>query len=326
MLGGLARRAAYVKNLRTQGPPFLMVDSGDLFFDVFATANSEQALTKAQLIGQAYRNMGVTAVNVGDMDLLQGVDFLRHEASLGLPLISANLVATGSLVPIFPPYVIREISGLRIAFLGLLSSEFRSEVAPTIQKAIEGKVLIKDPIETAKEMVAKLRSQADIIVLLADLSFFREREVAKAAPGLPFILGGFDGGGPGRPYREGETQILSSSAKGMYISKLQGTVKNPTSPFQERGEVTRLQEQLTQIDMRIQQLKNAREKQPPQYIDSNIDRLNQQKATVQEELKRSKDFMTKSNPFLWTTISMDASLPEDKEVQEWITKAGIDKD
>jgi 2',3'-cyclic-nucleotide 2'-phosphodiesterase (5'-nucleotidase family) len=326
VLGGLARRAAYVKNLRSQGTPFLMVDSGDLFFDVSATADLERAATKAQLIGQGYRNMGFTTVNVGDLDLLQGVDFLRKEASLGLPLISANLVAAGSQTPIFPPYVIREIAGLRIAFLGLLSSEFRAEVAPVIQKAIEGKAQIRGPIETAKEFVPKLRSQADILILLADLSFFREREVAKEAPGLHFILGGFDGGGPGKSYREGETSFLHSYAKGMYISKLQGTVKNPASPFQDRGEGSRLQEQVNQLEMRIQQFKNMREKQPPQYIDSNIDRLNQQKAAVQEDLKRSKELMAKSNPYLWTAISMDATLTEDKEIQETITKAGIEKD
>ena len=147
MLGGLARRATLLKNLQSQGGPVLAVDSGDLFFDQTTDqADVKRALTKARLIAQAYKRMGIVAVNVGDRDLSQGLDFLKQEAAQGLPLISANLVDTVQRQPIFPPSVIREVSGKRIAFVGLL----RSPLAPAIEKSLEGKAAIEDPMETIK--------------------------------------------------------------------------------------------------------------------------------------------------------------------------------
>jgi len=72
--------------------------------------------------------MGTAAINVGDMDLLSGVDFLLNEYSQGLPLVSSNLLDPATKKPIFLPYVIRKEGGVRIAFFGLLSPELPPDV------------------------------------------------------------------------------------------------------------------------------------------------------------------------------------------------------
>jgi hypothetical protein len=46
--------------------------------------------------------MGVTAVNVGDLDLMQDLTLLKQEASRGLSLISANLIDLSLGTPIPP--------------------------------------------------------------------------------------------------------------------------------------------------------------------------------------------------------------------------------
>ena len=108
----------------------LVVDSGDLFLGFLATPDAEKAKKKAELIGRAYRHMGAAAVNVGCLDLLQGVDFLHQEFSQGLPLISANLLDPATKTSIFPPHVIREVAGYRVAFFGLLPPESGPEISP----------------------------------------------------------------------------------------------------------------------------------------------------------------------------------------------------
>lgn len=175
--------------------------------------------------------MNVTAVNIADPDLLVGLSFLRQEASRGLPLISANLTDPSHGAPIFPPHVINTVDNIRVAFFGLLSPDMSADVRKTVGK----QVLIKDPIETARTLVKRLQSQADIIILLSDLGFEKEKELLRKVSGIHFILGGREGQYMRSPVWQGNTPILQSYSRGMYAGKLQLTVMNASFPYREDG-------------------------------------------------------------------------------------------
>ena len=85
MLGGLARRVAYVEKVRTEKQAALVVDSGDLFFSPHSGEAPERKLAKARLISRAYREMGAAAVNVGDMDLFRGLIFCGKKVRRASP-------------------------------------------------------------------------------------------------------------------------------------------------------------------------------------------------------------------------------------------------
>lgn len=176
--------------------------------------------------------MGVTAVNVGDADLMQGLTLLKQEASRGLPLISANLIDPSLGTPIFPPFVIKKVKNVRIAFFGLLSPDINT----AMQKTAGGKAYIKDPIETAQEITGKLQGQADIIILLSDLGLEHDRELLRRVTGIHLVLGRHEGHFLQSPTWEKSTPILQSYKKGMYIGKLQLTIVNNASFVQEKGQ------------------------------------------------------------------------------------------
>jgi len=176
--------------------------------------------------------MRVTAVNVGDSDLMQGLTLLRQEASRGLPLISANLIDRSLGTPVFPPFVIKNVDNIRIAFFGLLSPDINT----AMQKAAGGKAYIKDPIETAQEITEKLRGQADIIIILSDLGLEQDRELLRRVSGIHLVLGGHEGHYLQTPVWERNTPILQSYKKGMYIGKLQLNIVNNASFVQEKGQ------------------------------------------------------------------------------------------
>lgn len=323
MLGGLARRATLVNKLRTQGHPVLVVDSGDLFFDTTqAQEDLQKARTKARLIAQAYKHMGAVAVNVGDRDLFQGVDFLKQEAAQGLPLISANLVDSVQKTPIFPPYIIHEVSGVRMAFFGLL----RPPLPPAITKAVEGKVVVEDPVEAARKVMSELKGRADLIILLSDLGWDQDLELAKTAPGIYFILGGHDGRYVKWPRQEGETFIIQSYLKGMYVGKLALTLDKPGSSFQDEGRVDRIQEDIRKLDRRIHTLQSAKERNPAPHIELQIKQINQEKAALKEEMGQARKATSRGNHFRWSLEPLSSSLPEDAEVRSWIEAFGITRD
>ncbi len=324
MTGGLARKVALAEKMQSEGRPVLVVDSGDLFFEGFP-ADPQRALTKAELIGRAYRKMGAAAVNVGDLDLMQGVDFLRREASYGLPLISANLVDSSTKRLVFPPFVVKEASGVRVAFFGVLLPDLRPDLDPARKVAGADKIVIQDPIGAAKETVAKLNGKADLIVLLSNLGLPKDIGLAKAVPGIHFILGGHEGRTMAQPHKEGKTFIVQSYAKGMYAGQMQLTFEKPGVLFQDKGRASQIQEQLRMLDLRIRSLQKAREQRPSPDLDRTMQELNRQKAGLQEDLKRAET-ESSSNSFLWTLFPLDSSMPDNKEVQGWIREAAIDKD
>jgi 2',3'-cyclic-nucleotide 2'-phosphodiesterase (5'-nucleotidase family) len=317
---------ALVEKIRAEGTPVLSVDSGDLFFMARVKVDPEKALAKARLIGRAYRRMAASAVNVGDLDLLGGLDFLRQEASQGLPLISANLLDPSSKTPIFDPYVIQKVSGIKIAFFGLLSPNFQPEIADLIQKSVGERIFIRDPGETAREMVAKLRDKAEMIVLLSDLGSYRDRELVKAVPGIHFVLWGHEGFGLAQANREGKTYLFQSYAKGMYVGKLRLAIKNPTLPFQDEGSVNRLQEQIHNLDRHLQALQKQQASQPSQELAQRIQWIHQQKAKLKEQLTQLSGAQSQENHFLWTLAALNASLSENEDIKGWIKEAGIDQD
>jgi 2',3'-cyclic-nucleotide 2'-phosphodiesterase (5'-nucleotidase family) len=330
LLGGLARRVAYAKKMRMENQATLLVDSGDLFFAPLSGGEPERGPIKAQIIGRAYRSMRAAAVNVGDLDLLRGIDFLRKEYTQGLPLISANLLDSSRKAPIFPPFAIKEVSGIRVAFLGLLSPDFRSdETGLAVKIATDGKIFIKDPMEAARETVQKLKGRADVTVLLSDLGLQKDRLLAQAVPGIHFILGGHEGRYIHNPFREGMTYIAQSSAKNMYVGQLRLMVQTPNSPFRAEGEVQQIQEKINQLDSQLQNMQKAKAQSPGQNTE-NIDRalqeVTRQKNILREELKRAKDSAPGGNRFSFSVEPLEGSHPEDEEVREWMAEAGIDKD
>jgi len=322
VLGGLARRVSYVNSVRSAGGTVLVVDSGRLFRNIATDTDRKRSLARARVIIRAYTHIGVTAVNVGESELTHGLPFLRRESSQGFPLISANLVDPLKKIPIFRPFVITKAGAARVAFFGLLSPGTSS----AIQKTAAGKFLVKDPVETAREMFTVLRAQADIIVLLSDLEPERERAVAGAVPGLHFIFGGREGRYDHAPVKEGQTYILHSSRKGMYTGNLQVTFTNASFPFRDDGYETRIAKKMSDLDHRLRLIERSRAIEEDQRMKNAIRLINKQKTALKEELEKSRPSQSGNNRFLWTLIPLDLSRPEDTAVSEWIRRAGFEKD
>ncbi|MCX5854600.1 MAG: hypothetical protein NTZ24_08550 [Deltaproteobacteria bacterium] len=221
-----------MEGIRSEGKTLLVVDSGHLFNDTSTSSHSERAPDRARLITRAYKRMGIAAVNVGDSDLKLGLSFLRQEASLGFPLISANLMERSRGTPIFPPYIIKKAEGVRVAFFGLLSPD----MSPSVRETMGKRVVIKDPVETAKAVMETLRKQADIIILLSDLGLDKEREILRQVTGIHVVLGGREGQYTLSPIWEGKTPILQSYKKGMYAGKLQFTISDASFHFEKDGQ------------------------------------------------------------------------------------------
>jgi hypothetical protein len=142
--------------------------AGDIF--EFKPANRADVLetrTKAEFEARALGIMDLDAIAVGEMDLGFGRDFLKEMASkYGLRFVSANAVDADTREPLFDPFIVRTIDGVRIAFLGVVSPE-RHIVAQVESTLLDKKIEILDPTEMVNRYLPAAREQSDIVVLLS---------------------------------------------------------------------------------------------------------------------------------------------------------------
>lgn len=321
MLGGLARRVMWVEKAGKE-KPVLVVDSGDLFFERKGSQDLQKAGVKAEILARAYVRMGAAAVNVGDLDLLRGVEFLRNLRQIGLPLISANLIDPKSKKPIFDPYVIQERGGLKVAFLGLLAPE----IDPQVLKAVAQEVEVADPWETAKSFVAQLRSKVDLLVVLSDMGQVRDQRLAGEVQGIDLILGGHDGRFLSSPIYEEGVWIFQSYAKGMYVGELRIRWERSGEPLEDEGKLARLQQQIAQLETRLEAHKRALERNPNPGLERSVHQLEEQRNRLVAEMEEARTSHPRSNRFSWRLQPMDPSLPEDGETGRWIKEAGVQTD
>lgn len=309
-----------VNRIRKEEKNVLVVDSGDLFFRDFRNMGDEQALKKARLMARIYRNMGVSAINVGDLDLVRGVEFLTEA---GLPVISANIRSATGRNLVFSPYRIQEFSGMRIGFFGLIRPDIHSD----LPKAVQEKIMIGDPVQTARAVVGQLRDRVDMIILLSDLGFEQDKHLASLVSGIHFILGGHESHATVHAHRERETHIMQSWVQGMYVGALRLTLEKPGLPFQDKGTPARLQEQIRNLDRSLASLEETRKATPslPPNIGAAIQELSKQRRNLEEEKKGlSMESYSKGNLFLWDMLPLEQSLPVDAEIQAWIKESGFE--
>jgi len=183
-IGGIARRAALAQKIRTEqkgrGIPVWLVDVGD-FADgtPFSTEYKGEADVAAMnAAGYDFATFGNHEFNTSLAQVRKLLQLTRH------PVLMANAVDRATKRPLGQPWRVEKIGSVRVGLFGLITRE-----AATYQAAREG-VDILDEIATAKDVVAALRKQADIVVLLSHAGEGTDLKLAAEVPGIDVIIGG----------------------------------------------------------------------------------------------------------------------------------------
>lgn len=184
-VGGVARRAWYVNRVRAEATwPVLLLDSGDTTYSGSPFSKAFHGLVDIDVMNA----MDYIAMAPGNHDFQYPAEHtLNNLKASRFPWISANFVEEKTGKPFLPPYIIREYDGLRVAFLGLITSLANAQGYKATHELGLRQI---DAIEVASKLVPELRKQADIIVCLSHLGWAEDAKLAKAVPGIDIILGG----------------------------------------------------------------------------------------------------------------------------------------
>lgn len=215
----------------------MVVDSGDLLNEDEEIPESVLASTKlkAEVIVEVYNRIGIDAVNVGELDLVFGVEFLKElEKKYNFPFISANLTDETD-TPIFRPYVIKEVNGIKVGIFGLMGDT--SEMVSKVKKLSGGTVTVQDTQKAAESVVRELSGKVDYLIALTHQKTNRDWVIARRVEGIDLVVGGHDKLKKRKPSKADETLIVRAGEKNQYQGMLEvtldgaGTADNSLVPF-----------------------------------------------------------------------------------------------
>jgi 2',3'-cyclic-nucleotide 2'-phosphodiesterase (5'-nucleotidase family) len=195
------------------------------------------AKLRAELITQVYNKLGVVAANVGELDLVLGVNYLKELATKQkFPFISANLVdAKGA--PIFKPYVIKSINGKNVGIFGIMGDT--SEMSGKVSDITNGAAKVTDALDAAEAIVKELSGKVDYMIALTHQGTNRDWVIARRIKGIDLVVGGHDKQKTKDPNEAEKTLIVQAGEKGQYQGimevSLSGTKtsKNTLAPLGE---------------------------------------------------------------------------------------------
>lgn len=179
----------------------------------------KSAKLKAETIAQIETKIGIDAVNVGELDLVLGVDFLKGLAKKqSFPLVSANLVDKKGL-PLFKRYVIKNVNGKNVGIFGVMGDT--SEMTAKVSELTKGAVTVREAQKAAEAVVKELTGKVDYIIALTHQGTNRDWVIARRVPGIDLVVGGHDKQKTKDPNEADKTLIVQAGEKNQYQGMLQ---------------------------------------------------------------------------------------------------------
>lgn len=173
MAGGAEYLAAYLKKHEAENPEnTLMLSAGD---SVGASAPASALLQDEPTI-EIFNKLGFDVSTLGNHEFDEGVQEMKrlifggnHEATgdfggAEFDYVAANVVDAYTNKPVLDPYVVKEVGGVPVGFIGVVTTETPSIVIPS---GVAG-VKFTDETEAINKYAAELKEQGvEAIVVLA---------------------------------------------------------------------------------------------------------------------------------------------------------------
>jgi 2',3'-cyclic-nucleotide 2'-phosphodiesterase (5'-nucleotidase family) len=208
-LHGNVDNMAYISTLvhqeRAASGSFLLLDSGN-----WSSGTPLCDDYGGKPMAEIMEYLHYDAVCLGEKDLSWGFKaFAELSTMVSFPFLSSNL--RGELPGAIQSYVIREVSGLRVALIG---------TSPMVNLPDRHSYMIVPEEGITDSLKALDGENADLTVLLSHLGIEKEREIARLFPSIQVIIGGHSHIVTEKPEEIGETLLVHGNAMGNYLGSL----------------------------------------------------------------------------------------------------------
>ena len=214
----------------------MILDGGNLLFSQIALPDNEVPIRKnAAAIAAVYSHLKVFAVNVGQYDLSEGIEFLQQLPPLNWT--SASFYSEKE-APIFAPYRILHIGSYTVAVTGL--SEAPVLDIPGVRHLHWRKALLS--------VADSFDENIDFIILLSAMSPEKHKEIIKSFPQIRLIISSNAKTTDIPPQLTDNTLFIQNADRGRTLGAL--TLVSPDNPF---GDL-KIQDSLQNYTLRLDAL------------------------------------------------------------------------
>ncbi|MFB5936920.1 bifunctional metallophosphatase/5'-nucleotidase [Peribacillus frigoritolerans] len=189
MAGGAEYLAAYLKKYKQENPNTLLVHAGDMVGGSPPISSQFQDEPTIEFLNLLHFDVGTP----GNHELDEGVNEMKRLIHGGFnkktgyfqgantAYSSANIIDRKSGLPLLPPYVIKQMDGIDIGFIGVVTKETNMYVSSENRKEVE----ITDEISAINRTVKILKDKGiKVIVVLAHNSAKSEKAGANSTGAL----------------------------------------------------------------------------------------------------------------------------------------------
>lgn len=128
--------------------------------------------------------MKYDAINLGVHEFDYGQDnILKLSKEEGLPFMSSNVIRENRELFAVPDRYF-DIDGIKVGVLGVCDPTVISQTVIGMFDGLE----VKDPLETLREEVSKMRSKVDLLIVLSNLDYYSSDVLAKEITGIDLII------------------------------------------------------------------------------------------------------------------------------------------
>ncbi|MDD3014857.1 MAG: bifunctional UDP-sugar hydrolase/5'-nucleotidase [Candidatus Gastranaerophilales bacterium] len=212
--GGIAGRAALIKDIKNTNKYVLTVDAGDiaqgtLFFKFF------NGIPDMQLMS----DIGYDVAAPGNHEFDKGLDvFGQMTNAAKFPFVCANISFKDNKNIKFDKYVIKDFGNFKIGVIGIIAENLK------VMTLLGDSVKVSDPVKELKKIIGKIKLEVDLIVVLSHQGVENDIRLAKAVPEINVIIGGHSHTLLTKPviirHGNNKTIIVQSGEQGIYLGRI----------------------------------------------------------------------------------------------------------
>lgn len=222
-MGGIARRASEIKNVRGQGVPLVVVDGGE-----FAPEYNWLGEIKFETLLESFQLMKYDALGLGEREIR--MQHSRYDAwnvlvGSGIPVATLNLTYKGKTVRERP--VIIERGGLRIGLFGLFMGDVLTSGA--------GKEwVIEDAGRSAEEALSYTEKNADVTVVMFSGGPAQARKLVRRYRGIDVVIVTHGSIPSPQIVQINDSLLISAGTRGKYLGRVDACRKDGKWNFSGR--------------------------------------------------------------------------------------------
>lgn len=210
--------AGIIHKLKAENPDAVIVDCGDVCYNPsFSDKHHYEPMTEIM------NQIGYNVVTLGNHEFQWGQPALEKEylQKIDADVVCANVKdkKTHGSIPGTEPYVIKEVDGVKVGFVGVVTPKMATSAHPDVGKDVD-KLNVE---ETLQKVVPEMKQKgAEVVVVLSHYGYVRDDDVARQVGDLDVIISGHDHQFSEQPLVIGkypnQTYIFESGSHAKYVA------------------------------------------------------------------------------------------------------------